>query len=154
MAVPTIFRTGTPFLAGNDPLWSVSRSMDRVLEELWRNEASATARFVPRLEVVENENEFVVTAELPGLEEKDFHIEVHGKALTVRGEKKAERTEESEGRTWTERSFGEFRRMIELPVEVDGEKATAGFKNGVLTVTLPKASAAKVRHVPITNANA
>jgi len=151
MAVPSIFRTAVPFFAGADPVWSVSRSMDRVLEELSRNEAPM-ARFVPRLEVVENENEFVATAELPGLEEKDFHIEVHGKALTVRGEKRSERAGESEGRAWSERSYGEFRRVIEFPVEVDGEKATAAFKNGVLTVTLPKSSASKVRQVPITSA--
>jgi HSP20 family protein len=126
--------------------------MDRVLDDLWRGETAASARFVPRLEVVENENEFVLTAELPGLEEKDFHVEVHGKVVTLRGEKRSERTGENEGRTWSERTFGEFRRVIELSAEVDGEKATAAYKGGVLSVTLPKTSAAKVRHVPITTA--
>jgi HSP20 family protein len=153
MAVPNIFRSGSPVFAGSDPLWAVSRSMDRVLEDLWRGETSAaTSRFVPRIEVVENENEFVLTAELPGLEEKDFHVEVHGKVVTLRGEKRSERTGESEGRTWSERTFGEFRRVVELPVEVDSEKATAAYKSGVLSVTLPKTSAAKVRHVPVTTA--
>ena len=155
MAVPSIFRSGSPFLfGGSDPLWSVSRSMDRVLEDLWRNKTQAGSRFVPRLEVVETPNEFVVTAELPGLEEKDFHVEVHGKLLTLRGEKRSERSgEEAKGRgTWTERTYGEFRRVLELPADTDGEKCTAAFKNGILTVTLPKSSAAKVRHVPITNA--
>jgi HSP20 family protein len=152
MAVPTIFRTAAPFYTGRDPLWEVSRSMDRMLEELSRAEGGGVARFVPRLEVVETENEFIATAELPGLEEKDVHIEVHGSVLTVRGEKKSERTGENEGRTWSERSYGEFRRVIELPSEVHAEKATASFKNGVLTVTLPKSDAARVRNVPITNA--
>ena len=153
MAVPSIFRSGSPFtFAGSDPLWAVSRSMDRVLEDLWRGETASNARFVPRIEVVENENEFVLTAELPGLEEKDFHVEVHGKVVTLRGEKRSERSGESEGRTWSERTFGEFRRVIELPVEVDGDKATAAYKSGVLSVTLPKTSAAKVRQVPITTA--
>lgn len=151
MAVPTIFRTASPFFGVRNDPWS--QSMDRLLEDIWRGEAVApAARFAPRLEVVESEGEFVVSAELPGLEEKDFHIEVHGKVLTLRGEKKSERSGESEGRTWTERSYGEFRRVIELPVEVDGEKATASFKSGVLAVTLPKAHAAKVRHVPVTSA--
>jgi HSP20 family protein len=126
--------------------------MDRVLEDLWRGETAAPGRFVPQLEVVENENEFVLTAELAGVEEKDFHVEVHGKVVTLRGEKRSERTGENEGRSWSERAFGEFRRVIELPVEVDGEKATAAFKAGVLNVTLPKTSAAKVRHVPVTTA--
>jgi HSP20 family protein len=152
MALPNIFRSGSPVFAGSDPLWAVSRSMDRVLEDLWRGETSAASRFVPRLEVVEKENEFLLTAELPGLEEKDFHVEVHGKVVTLRGEKRSERTGENDGRTWSERTFGEFRRVIELPVEVDSEKAVAAFKGGVLNVTLPKTSAAKVRHVPVTTA--
>ena len=152
MALPSIFRSGSP-LFGADPFWPASRSIDRLFDDLWRGEALPTAtRFSPRLEVVENENEFVVMAELPGLEEKDFHVEVHGKLLTLRGEKKDERSGESEGRTWSERSYGEFRRVIELPVEVDGEKTSASFKNGVLAVTLPKTNAAKVRHVPVTAA--
>lgn len=152
MAVPSVFRTSSPFFAAGADPWSVARSMDRVLEDLWRGEAAQVARFAPRLEVVENEDQFLVNAELPGLEEKDFHVEVHGKVVTLRGEKKSERSGENEGRAWTERSYGEFRRVIELPVEVDAEKASAAFKSGVLSVTLPKASTAKVRHVPVTSA--
>ena len=153
MAVPSIFRTSSPFFAAGADPWSVARSMDRVLEDLWRGEAPApVARFAPRLEVVESEDQFLVNAELPGLEEKDFHVEVHGKVVTLRGEKKSERSVENEGRVWTERSYGEFRRVIELPLEVDGEKASAAFKNGVLSVTLPKVATAKVRHVPVTSA--
>jgi HSP20 family protein len=151
MALPTIFRSASPLFGLRGDPWS--QSMDRLLEDIWRGEASApAARFAPRLEVVESEGEFVVTAELPGLEEKDFHVEVHGKTVTVRGEKRSERSGENEGRTWSERSYGEFRRVIELPVEVDSEKASAAFKSGVLAVTLPKSHAAKVRHVPVTTA--
>lgn len=148
MALPTIFRSASPFFGLRHDPWA--QSMDRLLDEIWRGDASASAvRFAPRLEVVENESEFVVTAELPGLEEKDFHVEVHGKVLTLRGEKKSERSGESEGRAWSERSYGEFRRVIELPVEVEADKASAAFKNGVLSITLPKSQAAKVRHVPV-----
>lgn len=148
MALPTIFRTASPFFALRNEPWP--SSVDRMLEDIWRGDATvAAARFAPRLEVVENEDDFVVTAELPGLEEKDFHVEVHGKSLTLRGEKRNERSGENEGRTWTERSYGEFRRVIELPVEVDSAKTSAAYKNGILAVTLPKAQAAKVRHVPV-----
>jgi len=152
MAVPSIFRT--PFFATSGDPWSVSRSMDRLLDDIWRNEAvaAASSRFAPRLEVVENDGEFVLTAELPGLEEKDFHVEVHGKVLSLRGEKRSERSGETEGRAWSERTYGEFRRVVELPAEVDAEKTSASFKNGVLSVTLPKTAAAKVRHVPVTSA--
>ena len=136
MAFPIVFRPG--------------RSLDRLVEDLWRTSAVPTAPgFAPRLEVVEQESEFLVTAELPGLEEKDFQLEVHGNVLTLRGEKRSETSGEQKGRHFSERVYGEFRRAIELPVEVASDKASASFKNGVLTVTLPKAETAKVRHIPV-----
>jgi HSP20 family protein len=136
MAFPIVFRPG--------------RSLDRLVEDLWRTSAVPTAPgFAPRLEVVEQESEFLVTAELPGLEEKDFQLEVHGNVLTLRGEKRSETSGEQKGRHFTQRVYGEFRRAIELPVEVASDRASASFKNGVLTVTLPKAETAKVRHIPV-----
>lgn len=153
MAVPTLFRSGFPFATTPaDPFYSLARSMDRMLENEWRGAAAASASFVPRLEVVEHDGEFVVTAELPGIEEKDLNIEVHGNVLTLRGEKRSERSGESEGRTWTERSYGEFRRAVELPGDVQSDKASASFKNGVLAITLPKSDASKVRSIPVTPA--
>lgn len=153
MAVPTIFRSALPFTtASADPFYSLARSMDRLLENDWRGASAASASFVPRLEVVEHDAEFVVTAELPGIEEKDLNLEVHGNVLTLRGEKRGERSGESEGRTWTERTYGEFRRAVELPAEVQGDKASASFKNGVLAITLPKSDASKVRSIPVTPA--
>lgn len=149
MAFPIVFRPGRS-LAHNpgEPFWS---SVDRLVEDLWRNNAaqSAAVAFAPRLEVVERENEYLVTAELPGLEEKDFQIEVHGNVLTLRGEKRSETSTEEKGRHFSERVYGAFRRAIELPVEVSSDKASASFQNGVLTVTLPKAETAKVRHIPV-----
>ena len=149
MAFPIVFRPGRSLAQnGGDPFWS---SVDRLVEDLWRSNAgqNAAAVFAPRLEVVERESEYLVTAELPGLEEKDFQIEVHGNVLAIRGEKRSESTGEQKGRHFSERVYGEFRRSIELPVEVASDKASAAFKNGVLTVTLPKAETARVRHIPV-----
>ncbi len=100
MAFPIVFRPGRSFMQDSgDPLWS---SVDRLVEDLWRNNAAqAAAGFAPRLEVVERENEYLVTAELPGLEEKDFQIEVHGNVLTLRGEKRSEQSGEEKGRHFT-----------------------------------------------------
>jgi HSP20 family protein len=123
--------------------------MDRLLEEAWRNAPAASTGFSPRLEVVERDDEFAVTAELPGIEEKDINVEVHGNVLTLRGEKRSERSGEGEGRTWSERVYGEFHRAIELPAEVQCDKASASFKNGVLTITLPKSDASRVRSIPV-----
>ena len=150
MAFPIVFRPGrsVPFHGAN-PIWS---SVERLFEDLQRGDVAAASAFVPRLEVVEREGEFVVTAELPGLEEKDFQVEVHGNVLTLRGEKRSEQTGEREGRHFTECVYGEFRRGIELPVEVQSEKVSASFKNGMLAITLPKAETAKVRNIPVTSA--
>jgi HSP20 family protein len=150
MAFPIVFRPGRSLPShGANPIWS---SVERLFEDLQRGDVAAASAFVPRLEVVEREGEFVVTAELPGLEEKDFQVEVHANVLTLRGEKRSEQTGEREGRHFTERVYGEFRRGIELPVEVQSEKVSASFKNGVLAITLPKAETAKVRNIPVTSA--
>jgi HSP20 family molecular chaperone IbpA len=147
MAFPIVFRSGRSLApSGVNPFWS---SVERLALDLQRDSAVQAPGFAPRLEVVESESEFLVTAELPGLEEKDFEIEVHGNVLTVRGEKRSETTGEQKGRHFSERIYGEFRRAVGLPVEVSSEKASASFKNGVLTVTLPKAETAKVRHIPV-----
>lgn len=150
MTVPIVFRSGFPFVnGGRDPFWSLSRSMDRLLEDAWRNAPAASPAFSPRLEVVERDDAFVVTAELPGIEEKDLGVEVHGNLLTLRGEKRSERSAESDGRAWSERIYGGFHRTVELPNEVQSDKVSASFKNGVLEVALPKSDAAKVRNIPV-----
>ena len=107
---------------------------------------------VPAVDVVEKDDAFVVSAELPGLEEKDIAVEVHGNVVSLKGEKKSEHDERKAGWHWSERSYGSFRRVVELPVEVEADKASASFKNGVLTITLPKAESAMVRHIPVQSA--
>jgi len=139
MALPSIFRINP------------DHSIERLFDDMWRSVGATPVApsFSPRLDVVENEGELLVSAELPGLDEKDFAIEVHGNVLALKGEKKAEHAERKGAWHWTERSYGAFRRVIELPVDVDANKASAAFKNGVLTVTLPKAESAKVRHIQV-----
>lgn len=148
MSFPVFRPTRSHPSLGGDPFWS---SVDRLVEDLYRGAGAtaAAASFTPRLEVTEKEGEFLVSAELPGVAEKDVHVEVHGNVLTLRGEKRSERAGDREGRHWSERIYGEFRRSVELPVEVEGDKASASFKNGVLAITLPKSAAAKVRHIPV-----
>ena len=154
MAFPSIHRgtpvLGAPSLEAGNPFGSI----DRAFEQLWRGlgapAAAAPAGFVPRIDVVEREDEYLLTAELPGLEEKDFQLEVHGNVLTLSGEKRSGHEEERKGWRWSERSYGSFRRAVQLPVEVSSDKASASFRNGVLTVTLPKAEHARVRHIPVT----
>jgi len=97
----------------------------------------------PSVEVSETEGEIRVTAEMPGLEEKDIEILLDNGMLTLRGEKKSET--EDKDRHFSERFYGRFERQIGLGAEVDEDKVSADFKSGVLTVTLPKTEPAKSR---------
>ena len=94
--------------------------------------------FAPKLDVVETDKEVKVTAELPGLDQKDVEISIEDDLLTIRGEKKLEREEKNKNYYHYERSSGSFHRAIRLPAEVDDKSAAAEFKKGVLRITIPK----------------
>jgi HSP20 family protein len=102
----------------------------------------------PNVEVSETNNEVEVTAELPGLDEKDVEVQLVNGVLTIRGEKKTET--EDKDRLFSERFYGHFERRIPID-DIDEDKVTALFKNGVLTVTLPKTATAsdKVKRIAI-----
>jgi len=104
----------------------------------------------PAVDVIEEEDQIRVVAELPGVSEKDFTVELQGSRLLLRGEKKASREERREGAYFAECAYGSFSRTIPLPVEVDADKVSAEYKHGVLTVTLPKAERAKGKRIDIT----
>ncbi len=104
----------------------------------------------PSVDVEEDENNFHVTAELPGMEKDDFSVEIMGDRLMIRGEKKSEREERKEGNYYyAECSYGSFARAIPLPCEVDTDKAEGNFKNGVLKLRLPKSEEAKAKRVNV-----
>jgi len=96
--------------------------------------------FVPTVDVNDTEKEIRVTAELPGLEEKEVEVSLLEGALWIKGEKRQEHEEEKGNLYTCEREYGAFQRMIQLPAEVDADKIKATFKKGVLKVTLPKTS--------------
>lgn len=96
-------------------------------------------KFNPTIDVADHEREIEVTAELPGMEEKDIDVTVDEHGLSLRGEKKQEHEERSGNYYRMERSFGSFQRYIPLAAPVDRENVKARFKNGVLKVRIPKA---------------
>jgi HSP20 family protein len=143
-----------------DPFYTLHREMNRLFDDVFRgfgplgrvgSPLMEGQLGWPRIELSETDKTVTVSAELPGLSEKDVQVEIANGILSIRGEKKAERSDES--KFVSERYYGSFERQI--PLEgVEEDKAQADFKNGVLTVTLPKSeqSNRNVKRIAI-NAN-
>lgn len=106
---------------------------------LWMDDfPTKTSDFVPALDVKEDEENYIVTTELAGIEEKDIDLSFKDGVLTIRGEKKFEEKKENESHVRIERSYGSFHRSMSIPTSVNEKAVQANFKNGLLTVTLPK----------------
>ena len=106
----------------------------------------------PKFEILETKDAFNVTAELPGLEEKDIELTIDHDTLVMKGEKKLEREEKKKNSFFTESSYGQYYREVPMPWGVDSEKVKATFKKGVLKVNIPKTEKARIerRNVKIT----
>jgi HSP20 family protein len=141
-------REGTPARREDaDPFREFQREMNRLFDDFFGDSPlaprgderePAAAAFSPRVDVSETDKEVRVSAELPGMDEKDISVEMDDTAITIRGEKNEE--QEEKGKNWyrREQSYGSFHRIVPLPTTVDGEKAKARYKKGLLTVTVPK----------------
>jgi HSP20 family protein len=128
-----------------NPFVALHREVNRLFDDVFRGfdlMPSGSDRFFdraigwPNIEISDNEKEIKVTAEVPGLDEKDIAVELANDTLVIKGEKKTET--EDKDRLFSERYYGRFERRIPVE-EVDEDKVSAAFKNGVLTVTMPKA---------------
>ncbi len=129
---------------------SLSDAFNSLLRESFvRPGAMAGGAAALPLDVVENENAFVIKASLPGLKPEEVQITIHGDTVTIRGETRAE--EEKKGDTWhlRERRFGTFQRSLALNTPIDSDKADARFDHGVLTLTLPKSERAKPKQIKV-----
>lgn len=122
-----------------DEYFGPGRRALRPLEEAW----------LPAVDVSETGDKITVKAEIPGMEAKDIDISMVGDTLTIKGEKKAEREEKEENYHLVERSYGSFCRSMKLPAVVDADKVEATYKNGVLTVVLPKKEEVKPKAIEI-----
>lgn len=134
-----------------EPFTSLQREIDRLFDDFTRGWPAfgGTAEMVPSMDVTETDKEIELTAELPGLQEKDVQINVADNVLTIKGEKKAEKEAEDKNYRVVERSYGAFARAIELPAGVDPDVIKASISNGVLKVTVPKPAPAQVKKVEI-----
>ena len=105
--------------------------------------------WLPAVDVAETKDEIVVNAEVPGMDPKEFDISLSEGTLTIKGEKKQEKEEKEKNYHLIERSHGSFTRSILLPTDVQSEKISASYKDGILKITLPKSEEAKKREIKI-----
>jgi HSP20 family protein len=118
-----------------------------------RADHSALTTWAPAVDVFETENELVVKADLPDLNEKDIDVRVENNMLTVRGERRFDEKTAKENYLRVERTYGTFSRSFSLPNTVNNEAIMADYKNGVLTVTLPKREESKPKQVKVNATN-
>ena len=126
----------------------MERVFDRFFEPRW-DEFEAVGAWAPKLDFSETKDAYLVKAEVPGVEQKDISVSIQDQMLTVKGEKHKEKEEKDEKYHRVERSWGAFARTIALPAGVDTGKVDATFKDGVLSVKLPKTPAAKGTTIPV-----
>ena len=132
------------------PFRELARDMEDAFGRIfpaWSEERGNT--WMPAVDMVDEKDEIVVKADLPGLDQKDIEVTVHDGTLTIRGERKEEKEEKKEDYYYAERSYGAFMRSLALPQGVDADKVKATFTKGVLEVHLPKAKEAKGKTVEI-----
>lgn len=144
-----------------DPTFNLTRGMSDMVNQFFRHldagldspllRPDAGLGGLPQIDVAETENEVTVSADLPGLDEKDIKVSLDGDLLTLRGERHHEREEKEKNYRCMERSYGSFHRSIVLPEGTDREHVKATFSKGVLTVTIAKVPGAKPsqRRIPV-----
>lgn len=127
-----------------------SREVDRLLSDIFnRNVVRFAEEWMPMVDVTETKDEIVVRAEVPGMSSEDITVTLQDNVLTLRGEKKQEKTEKEAAFHRLERSYGSFVRSFTLPTLVQSDKVKAAYKDGVLTITLPKAEEVKPKEITV-----
>lgn len=153
---PVPYRDTSSYGHEVSPFLALHREMNRLFDDVFRGlesggfgslagwPGSLGAGGWPHVEISESEREIKVCAELPGLEEKDVELLLEDDTLVLRGEKHSE-SHDAGARQFSERFYGRFERHIPLPAEIEEDKVSASFRNGVLTVTMPKTARAQAR---------
>lgn len=142
----------------DNPFVSLQNEIDRLFDDFTRGFPSLSmgnggmTAMVPTMDVAETDKEIEITAELPGLEEKDVQINVADNILTIRGEKKAEKEQKDKNYRLIERSYGSFERSLELPEGFNADAIKASIDKGVLKVVVPKPAPAQTKKIEVKSA--
>ena len=132
----------------------VNRLFSTNLTRSFDDEGIGRGAWAPSVDIYENKDHIVLEAELPGMKQEDFDLSIENNVITLRGERKFEKTDEADNYHRVERSYGAFTRSFTLPQTVSAEGAAAEYNNGVLRVTLPKREETKARRIQITGSDA
>jgi|ERR1043166_1269667 HSP20 family protein len=127
----------------------IDRLFDSPLNALTSNSQQFLSGWLPTVDLYEDRDHLVLKAEIPGMKKEDIEISLHGDVLTLSGERKEEEEWEKAETYRAERFLGKFQRTFTLPVTVDASKVQASYKDGILTVTLPKAEEAKPKQIEV-----
>ena len=132
-------------------LFNVNNNLDSFFEDFFGNRmlTSDDTQISPRINVEENENEWVISAELPGVAKEDVKVNFQDNYLTISGEKKFEQEEKDKNYHRVERSYGKFGRSLKIGNAILSEKIDAEYKDGILTIHLPKAEEAKPKLIDV-----
>ena len=139
-------------LGVRDPFAALRQEMNALFDDFFPGAGGASGplgAFMPRVDVRETDGEIRVTAEMPGIDEKDVEISVDGDMLTIKGEKKEEKEEKGEESSGSSGRTAASARSVTLPCAVNADKASASYKKGVLTIALPKAAESKKKSIPV-----
>jgi len=133
---------------------NIQREINRMFDSVFRGEMQEstdllTSTWSPSVDITENDNSYTVKVELPGVNKDDVKITMQENVLTIRGEKKQEKESKESNFHRTERSYGAFQRSFSLPSAVKSEKIEASYKDGILTVALPKSEASKPKQIEV-----
>lgn len=127
----------------------LARSFSNFGNEFSEEFLSTAGCWTPAVDVKEEENQYIVHADIPGMKPEDIEVSVEAGVLTIKGERKSESKTEKEGYKRVERMYGAFHRSFSLPGAVSSDVVTAKFKNGVLEVVIPKSEAAKPKRITV-----
>lgn len=135
-------------------LVNIQREINRIFEDFFRGDLMDDGTFglsvwTPAVDIAEHDNEYVVKVELPGVSKDDVKVTLESNILTIRGEKKREKETEKDNYHRMERMYGSFQRSFTLPSTVRADKIDAVYKDGILTITLPKAEEAKPKQIEV-----
>ena len=149
----------------HDPVSQIHRDIDHLFDQFVRGIGAPRLNFgdgfdtlirpnllKPKVDLSASDNQYLLTVEIPGVNEKDISVDIHNNNMTIKGEKKQEKEDKEKNYYRIERSYGSFQRVLSLPDDVDQDSIKAAFKNGVLTVTMQRNAlpAAEVKQVEIT----